>query len=299
MKKNTIKKVLPMLAGALVIALVISILPSGYFSEASRNPNTKLVEEKHITLEQAERIALNKVNDKSAKIVEFEVELTVNNPKYKFEIDTEAFEYEIEINAITGEIIDYEKDSHDDYRDYDDDKGDKDDDEKVLRDKEVTNKPVVDTKYITKEKAIEIALARIGSKATLDEIEFEKDDNPPKYEIEMYDDKYEYEIEIHAITGDIIDYEKDSHDDHDDYKDDDDDYKTNNPVMNVRYITKEKAIEIALARIGSKAVLDEIEFEQDDNPPKYEIEMYDDKYEYEIEIHAITGAVLEFERDED
>ena len=206
MKKNTIKKVLPMLAGALVIALVISILPSGYFSEASRNPNTKLVEETHITLEQAERIALNKVNDKSAKIVEFEVELTVNNPKYKFEIDTEAYEYEIEINAITGEIIDYEKGTHDDYRDYDDDK---DSDEKVLRDKEVTNKPVVDTKYITKEKAIEIALAKIGSKAVLDEIEFEQDDNPPKYEIEMYDDKYEYEIEIHAITGAVLEFERD------------------------------------------------------------------------------------------
>ena len=211
MKKNTIKKVLPMLAGALIIALVVSILPSGYFSEASKNLNTKLVEEKHITLEQAEKIALNKVNDKSAKVVDFEVELTVNNPRYKFEIDTDAFEYEIVINAITGEIIDYEKDSHDDdhddYRDYDDDKDQ--DDEKVLRDKEVTNKPIVNVKYITKEKAIEIALAKIGSKSTLDEIEFEQDDNPPKYEIEMYDDKYEYEIEIHAITGAVLEFERD------------------------------------------------------------------------------------------
>lgn len=188
MLKNTIKKSIAMLAGALIIALVVWILPSGYFAEASKNMNTKAVGQKYITLKQAEEIALKKVNDKKAEIVEFEIELTEKIPNYEFEIVTEGHEYKIEINAISGEIIEYEKDTID---------------------KEKSDKSVVDVKYITEKKAIEIALAKIGSKATLQEIDFEKNDNPPKYEIEMHDDKYEYEIEIHAITGAILEFERD------------------------------------------------------------------------------------------
>ena len=214
MFRNTIKKSLPMLAGALIIALVVSILPSGYFAEASKNITTKVVAQKYITLEQAEQIALTKVNDKKAEIVDFEIELTGKKPNYDFKLVTDLHEYEIEINAITGEIIDFEKDSinddkHDDNDDDDDDADDDDDDDRInKKDNTQISKPVVEVKYITKEKAIQIAIARIGSNATLEEIEFDKGDNPPKYEIEMYDDKYEYEIEIHAITGAVLDFER-------------------------------------------------------------------------------------------
>lgn len=206
MFRNTIKKSLPMLAGALIIALVVSILPSGYFAEASKNITTKVVAQKYITLEQAEQIALTKVNDKKAEIVDFEIELTGKKPNYDFKLVTDLHEYEIEINAITGEIIDFEKDSIND--DKHDDNDDDDDDRINKKDNTQISKPVVEVKYITKEKAIQIAIARIGSNATLEEIEFDKGDNPPKYEIEMYDDKYEYEIEIHAITGAVLDFER-------------------------------------------------------------------------------------------
>lgn len=205
MFRNTIKKSLPMLAGALIIALVVSILPSGYFAEASKNITTKVVSQKYITLEQAEQIALTKVNDKKAEIVDFEIELTGKKPNYDFKLVTDLHEYEIEINAITGEIIDFEKDRINDDK-YDDDEVDHNRISK--KDNTQISKPVVEVKYITKEKAIQIAIARIGSNATLEEIEFDKGDNPPKYEIEMYDDKYEYEIEIHAITGAVLDFER-------------------------------------------------------------------------------------------
>ncbi|WFA08162.1 PepSY domain-containing protein [Tissierella sp. Yu-01] len=67
---------------------------------------------------------------------------------------------------------------------------------------------IVESKYISKDEAINIALKKIGKKSTLLEIEEEFDDNPPKYEIKIKKNKWEYEIEIHARTGAILDYEK-------------------------------------------------------------------------------------------
>ena len=231
MSKNTIKKVLPMLAGALVIALVVSILPSWYFAEAGKNINTKIESPNYITLEKAEIIALNKVNNKSAEVIDYEEELGEKIPNYDFEIITEDSKYEVEINAITGDILEYKveaiNEKHEDNDDHEinnnhesnDDHESKDDHENHDEDHSYNikggsvnseiNKPVVDVKYITKEKAIEIAHNKIGSKATLEDIDFDEDDNPPKYEIEMHDDKYEYEIEIHAITGAVLEFERD------------------------------------------------------------------------------------------
>lgn len=71
------------------------------------------------------------------------------------------------------------------------------------------DKVIVPSKYISKDEAIAIALKRVGSGARLVEIESDLDDNPPKYEIELILGNYEYEIEIHAITGAIIDFDKD------------------------------------------------------------------------------------------
>ena len=223
---------------------------------------------KYITKEEAIKIALTKIG-KDAKLNEIEFEIDDNIPKYEVEMYDDKNEYDVDIHAVTGVVLEFEIEAY--------------------KRKDHKEEPTTQLKYITKEEAIKIALAKIGKDAKLDEVEFENDDNTPKYEVEMYDDKYEYDIEIHAITGVILEFEMEA------YKIKDE----KEPIIQLKYITKEEAIKIALAKIGKDAKLDEIEFESDDNPPKYEIEMYDDKYEYEIEIHAITGAILEFEREID
>ncbi len=150
------------------------------------------------------------------------------------------------------------------------------------------DKVIIIPKYISKEEANEIAIAKIGKDVTLDEIEFERDSNPPKYEIEMFDNEYEYDIEIQAITGEVLKFEMKGFEDKELKKD---------PIIKVKYITKDEAIEIGLKKLGSEAVLIDIESDLDDNPPKYELEFVLGKYEYEIEIHAITGAIIDFEKD--
>lgn len=63
----------------------------------------------------------------------------------------------------------------------------------------------------------------------------------------------------------------------------------------VPLITKEEAIAIALADAGFTA--EQVsrlraEFDRDDRRPEYEVEFRRDRYEYDYEIHAETGAIL-------
>src|SRR5699024_8819703 len=75
------------------------------------------------------------------------------------------------------------------------------------------------SEFISLDEAKEIAFNHAGvdgSKAKFDDAELEKSDK--RYELEFYIDDVEYEFDIHAVTGDVIEYERDEVD-----VDDDDD----------------------------------------------------------------------------
>ena len=67
------------------------------------------------------------------------------------------------------------------------------------------------SKYITSKEAIAIALKQ--TPGTVTDVELDDDDGRAYYEIEIEDGKYEYEYEIDAVTGKILDFEKDRDDD--------------------------------------------------------------------------------------
>ena len=83
---------------------------------------------------------------------------------------------------------------------------------------------------------------------------------------------------------------------------DNDDYdpayaKDGNPSP---YITLEKAQEIALTQAGvnaADAVFDDKEFDHDDGTPIFELEFTANGYEYEYDIHAVTGKAVKTERE--
>src|SRR5699024_2527669 len=79
------------------------------------------------------------------------------------------------------------------------------------------------------------------------------------------------------------------------------DVKTN-VVNDSEVMTVEEAIQIAFDHAGVKAEdvhFDDKEFDIDDSVKLYELEFYANGYEYEYDIHAVTGEVLKFERDTD
>lgn len=66
---------------------------------------------------------------------------------------------------------------------------------------------------LTQEQARQIALDYLG--ITLEDaqrlrIQYEMDDGIPQYDVEFYQGDWEYEFEIHAETGKILSFDKDS-----------------------------------------------------------------------------------------
>ena len=66
-------------------------------------------------------------------------------------------------------------------------------------------------------------------------------------------------------------------------------------------ITAEEAAEIALTHAGFTA--EDVrglhtEYEWDDGVPEYEVDFYHDRWEYDYTIHAETGNILAFEKDD-
>jgi uncharacterized membrane protein YkoI len=74
---------------------------------------------------------------------------------------------------------------------------------------------------------------------------------------------------------------------------------TASTTVNARLITEANARSIAIAAIGSTAYVKEVEFEPGDYPPVYEVKLLYAGKEYKIEVHAVTGAILDVERDDD
>lgn len=137
-------------------------------------------------------------------------------------------------------------------------------------------------KYISKAKAQELALKKVSGKVI--EIDFDNDDRTPHYEIEIKNTKEEVDLEVHAVTGKVTITDREP-------------IKKQKTAKTTKLITKQKAIELAKAKLNGKGKVTDIELEHDDNLRYYEMELTHDKKEYDVKIHAVTGKILKFERD--
>ena len=208
-------------------------------------------EKAYIGEDKAKEIVLNHAN--VSNITNYKIELDFDDVMvYEIEFNANNKEYEYEINATTGDIIEYEID-----------------------DKSYNSNNISNNTNITKDEAKQIALNH-ANVSNIYDYEIELDDN--KYEIEFKTDDKEYEYEI-SLTGKIIKYSIDSN------------YKKPNPI-----ITKDEAKQIALNHANVSNIYD-YEIELDDN--KYEIEFKSSNKEYEYEINATTGKIIEYEIDND
>lgn len=144
-------------------------------------------------------------------------------------------------------------------------------------------------KYIGEARAKEIALELANGEIIefkLDDYDDDGDDNP-EYEIKIIGDGYKYEIEIDAYTGRVLEFEKEAS------------HKDAPSKSAKQLIGNERAKGIALGLVNGKIVKFELDdYDDDDDDPKYEIEIIANGSEYEIEIDAYTGRVLEFEKDD-
>lgn len=137
-------------------------------------------------------------------------------------------------------------------------------------------------------KAEEIARDIIDGQMT--DIELERENGKQYYDIEMYANGYEYDIEVDAITGEVLKNKREKENDFDDDK-----KVASTQASSAVKISAEDAVKAALAVVSGE--VEDVELEHDDGRVYYDIEI-DNRYEeHEVKVDATNGEILEVETD--
>ncbi len=142
-----------------------------------------------------------------------------------------------------------------------------------------------------------LALADAGVKAdtaVFTQSELEWEDGVKVYDIEFYTSEAEYDYEINASTGAVLDKSMELFENH-------------VPSADLQgsagsYIGVDQAKAIAVSNSGFKAedvIFTKTKLERDKGSVRYEVEFYKDRMEYEYSIDAYTGSILEYESEYD
>ncbi len=266
-----------------------------------------------LTLEEAKDVALSHAFIKEEEAEFIAQEFIEAEDYYFFIVKKDDNNFVYKIDAKTGKILlssDQETDESlvqhkesvkDDKED--DKEDDKDDDKKTVKDtaqnalsstpktpvktevKPATPKESETLKNISKEKAVELALANAGlTRNQISELEVEEkfEKNRKVYEVEFDAGQYDYEYKFAIADGTLV--KKDV------------DYEGS--LNNSNPLTIAGAKEKALARVqGANDNHIRIKEDEDDGRIEYEGKIIYGNYEYEFEIDAASGIFLEWEQE--
>lgn len=193
---------------------------------------------------------------------------------YDVEFGYNGFEYDYEIAVADGSVLKAEKEA-----------------EKVKE--SVPAKPEAPASeennngYISVEDAKQKALEDAGVKAedaVFLKAYYDSDDLVPHYDVKFEANGYEYDYEVKASDGAVLEKDVD---------------KERRPVNSVPasddYISADKAKSLAYEHAGVKAAdvkFSKAELDRDDLIVHYDVEFVAGKYEYEYEINAESGKVI-------
>lgn len=246
---------------------------------------------------EAEAIALTHAGLSRDKIRKLETELESEKGKVFYEVEFEhsGYEYEYEIDAVTGKILDVEVEKI---------KGGGGSTQPTTSARTSKATTQATTRQTTAgqigvTKAEDIAFKHAGLKRSQVkklETELEREGGRLIYEVEFEYDGYEYEYEIDAQSGKILDVEIEK------IKSKSSSRPAPTSAAKDQMIGRDQAGQIALKKAGlTRAQVSQFEIELKDKktPPYYEVEFKYQGYEYEYEIHALTGEILEEEIERD
>ena len=283
----------------------------------------------YIGQEKAKQAAISHAGASADKLTEYEIELDFEHGVmvYEVEFKCEGFEYDYEIDAVTGAVLKSGKEPDNDYVPPQTDTAQP---ETGSSSQTGGNAPQTDNSsspanngntpqtnqspgqassedqnskasYISEEQAKNAALSHAGVSAnaiTAYESDLDREHGIMVYDIDFKCEGFEYEYEIDAATGSDLKNQKER----------DDDYipaqsgGSQTSGGSGSYIGEASAKEIAFTHAGVAAnTVYEYESDLDDEHGKmiYEIEFKSGNYEYEYEIDAVSGSVLKYKWDED
>ena len=148
---------------------------------------------------------------------------------------------------------------------------------------------------ITLDQAKKVALDNAGLKAT--DVTFVKegmeiDDGRTQYEVEFYSGTTEYDYEIDAATGAIISFDQEIETKY---------TPAAGTVAATNGITKDQALQIAFDHAGIKksdALFTSVKKDFDDGMEIYEVEFHVGFNEYNYDIAASSGQIIDFDIDD-
>ena len=282
----------------------------------------------YIGQEKAKQAAISHAGASADKLTEYEIELDFEHGVmvYEVEFKCEGFEYDYEIDAITGAVLKSEKEPDNDYVPP---RTDTAQPETGSSSQTGGNAPQIDNSsspanngntpqtnqnpgqassedqnskasYISEEQAKNAALSHAGVSAnaiTAYESDLDREHGIMVYDIDFKCEGFEYDYEIDAATGSVLKNQKER----------DDDYipaqsgGSQTSGGSGSYIGEASAKEIAFTHAGVAAntVYEyESDLDEEHGTMIYEIEFKAGNYEYEYEIDAVSGSVLKYEWDE-
>ena len=152
--------------------------------------------------------------------------------------------------------------------------------------------------YITVDKAKSAALSHAGvnaNDAIFVKAGLDWDDGRVRYEVEFYAGNTEYDYDIDATTGAVLAYDREW----DDFslKVNGGNSSSGGTTTQDNLITEAKAKEIALAKAPAGSTVVKCKLDRDDGRYVYEIEMRNGYTEYECDINAVTGVIIDWDAD--
>lgn len=166
-----------------------------------------------------------------------------------------------------------------------------------------SSSPTKSPDYVGLDAAKNAALADAGvatSDATFTTAELDDKDGTAYYELKFYDGTTEYEYDVDALTGVVIEGKKEAN--NQSTASDATSATTNTSTTAATAITEEKAKEIALSDAGIKEADTDylvVKADTDDGVTVYDVEFYvaSSKLEYDYEIDASTGKIRSKDQD--
>lgn len=202
---------------------------------------------------------------------------------YEVEFGYNGFEYEYEVAVDDGSVLKSKKEAE---------KVKVPEKESVPAKAEVPVKEENNNGYISVEAAKQKALEDAGVKAeeaVFLRAYYDSDDIVPHYDVKFEANGYEYEYEVKASDGSVLE------------KDVDRERKpVNSSQVPEEYISADRAKSLAYEHAGVKAAdvkFSKAELDRDDLIVHYDVEFVADRYEYEYEINAESGKVIAFDKE--
>lgn len=224
------------------------------------------------TVKITEQQAIQIVKERFEGIKSINGNLQVDNGLYEYEVSFKGDDFygEADVHAESGSVLD-----------------------SVIKFGTASTIPVndsVDEGLISYDQAKKLVIEKAGG-GTVRDIDLDKEGQQHFYEVELHKDNKEYDYIVNAETKEVV-----LESEHDCYFGGHHDEERESVVSESEIITENEVMQLVWKKIP-KAEIVELSLEEDDGRYEYEGTAILDGYEYEFEINANSGVIINWEKE--